>query len=236
MNDFKLPQTISQDLLLIRDLIGVPPNPWIPTVVQKDDSIDSSDSEIASEDEIEAELIPLSSEEELGGFKAVHVPLSSSFYSAYRFSSSISSGSDTDSESESSVNDDDAKSVSNHYLEEEDESAPAPTTGAHFRTKNEVDETDINIPDIVEVGTEEVLEKVGEIMSVMEKLVIVKGVPSERANRGSERALDSDTLLLFEDRKVMGYVRSVRIFFYTSLRRICRSMKHLVPLPNPCIK
>lgn len=43
-------------------------------------------------------------------------------------------------------------------------------------------------------------------MTVMEKLAIVKGVASEIADKGSERALDSDTLLVFEDRKVMGYV------------------------------
>jgi H/ACA ribonucleoprotein complex non-core subunit NAF1 len=243
MNDFKLPQTIPQDLLLIRNLIGVPSdapplNPRFPRAVRAADSdnIDSSDSEIASEDEIEAELILFNSEEELRGTKAVHVSLSSTFYSAYRFSSSLSPDSDSDSESESSVNDDDVKSVSNHCLEEEDESGPAQTTGVHFRTKNEVDETDITIPDIAEVGPEEVFEKVGEIMSVMEKLVIVKGVPSERVNQGSERALDSDTLLVFGDRKVMGYVSIVRTFCCTSLRRICRSMKHLAPLPNPCIK
>lgn len=51
------------------------------------------------------------------------------------------------------------------------------------------------------------MEKVGEIMTVMDKVVIVKGLPSEDVNRGSKRALDSDTLLVFEDRKVLGYVR-----------------------------
>jgi H/ACA ribonucleoprotein complex non-core subunit NAF1 len=118
----------------------------------------------------------------------------------------MSSDSDSDSESEASVNDDDTNSVSNHGVDEEDESGPAPTTGSYFQTKNEIDETDVTIPDIAEVGPEEVLEKVGEVMSVMENLVIVKGTASER---GFERALDSDTLLVFEDRKVMGYVSIV---------------------------
>ena len=84
MNDFKLPQNFPQDLLLICDLIGVPTDsdapplsPRIPVVVQTDDDIDSSDSEIASEDEIEAELIPVNYADNLQGHKAMHVLLSS---------------------------------------------------------------------------------------------------------------------------------------------------------------
>ena len=107
------------------------------------------------------------------------------------------------------IDDDDTKSVSNHGVDEEDELGTSPATGTYFRTKNEINETDVTIPDIAEVGPEEVLEKVGEIMGVMENLVIVKGAPSELVNQGSERALDSDTLLVFEDRKVMGYVSIV---------------------------
>jgi H/ACA ribonucleoprotein complex non-core subunit NAF1 len=55
------------------------------------------------------------------------------------------------------------------------------------------------------VGPDEVLEKVGEVMSVVGNVVIVKGRAA--TSGGSERALDSDTLLVFEDRKVLGYVR-----------------------------
>lgn len=191
MNGFKLPQDISQDLLLISDLIGVssdvpPLSPRISIEVQPDDSVDSSDTEIASEDEIQADLIPVNHEGELQGLQTIPVSDSSS-----------------ESESGSSVNDDDAKSISNHDLDEDDESGP---TGVDFQTKNEINETDVIIPDISEVGPEEILEKVGEIMSVMVNLVIVRGEPSERANKGSEQALDSDTLLVFEDRKVMGYI------------------------------
>lgn len=43
-------------------------------------------------------------------------------------------------------------------------------------------------------------------MTIMDNLAIIKGMPAELANRGSERALDSDTLLVFKDRKVLGYV------------------------------
>lgn len=82
-----------------------------------------------------------------------------------------------------------------------------PTSGSYFQTKNEITETNIVVPDIAQVGPEEVLEKVGEIISIMGNTVIVNGVPSENAHRGSDRALDSDTLLVFHDRQVLGYVR-----------------------------
>lgn len=149
--------------------------------------------------------------------------------------------SDSDLESESSVNDDDAESVSNHGisnhgLDEDEESGPAPTTGAYFQTKNEINETDIAIPDITEVGPEEVLEKVGEIMIVMDKVVIVKGETSERGDQGSDRALDSDTLLVFDDRTVIGYVSIVKSSCEIFLKHSCRSMKLLALLLSPCIR
>ncbi len=91
----------------------------------------------------------------------------------------------------------------------------APTTGASYLpTQNELTEIDITVPRIDEVGTEEKLEKVGEVMTIVNRFAIVRGLPSEHLNRASERALDSDTLLVFEDRKVMGYVR---VFFLLSL-------------------
>lgn len=221
MNGFKLPQDISQDLLLISDLIGVssdvpPLSPRISIEVQPDDSVDSSDTEIASEDEIQADLIPVNHEGELQGLQTMHVPMFPLLYSAYQLYSPVSDSS-SESESGSSVNDDDAKSISNHDLDEDDESGP---TGVDFQTKNEINETDVIIPDISEVGPEEILEKVGEIMSVMVNLVIVRGEPSERANKGSEQALDSDTLLVFEDRKVMGYVRIVQSCCGTLLKEM----------------
>ena len=90
-----------------------------------------------------------------------------------------------------------------------DDADEGPTvTAAQVRTKNEIEETTIVIPTIEEVGPHEALEKVGEVMSIVDKVVIVKGSASEMATRASERALDSDTLLVFEDRKVLGFVCS----------------------------
>ncbi|KAG6910493.1 hypothetical protein DXG01_009912 [Tephrocybe rancida] len=194
MDAFRIPQTIPQDLLLIHDIIGVAPTaPAVPNKFQNtqaaDDCIDSSDSENGSEDEIEADLTTINDED--GLTKAT--PASDS-----------SSESDSDSESEGSVSN--KKALATHDLDDDEDSGPAPTSGSYFQTKNEIVESDIVIPDITEVGPEEVLEKVGEIMTVMGNTVVVNGMPSKIDTRGSDHALDSDTLLVFQDRKVMGYI------------------------------
>lgn len=93
---------------------------------------------------------------------------------------------------------------------EDDEPDSVTATGAYFQTKNEL-EIETVVPDIQHVGPEEELEIVGNIMSVISNSVIVKGIPSGVVNRGSERALDSDTLLVFEDRSVMGYVSDLAL-------------------------
>ena len=92
---------------------------------------------------------------------------------------------------------------------DEEDAGPSTTTQSYFRTKNEVDDTPINVPDVEEVGPEEYLERVGEVMNIVDNVAIVRGVPSQVMNRGAEKALDSDTLLVFDDRKVMGYVSFV---------------------------
>lgn len=79
MDAFKIPQNIPQDLLLIHDIIGVSVPEYIlasaksqkPLDLSEDDCIDSSDSDNASEDEIEADLIPIHEEDE--GHKSAHV-------------------------------------------------------------------------------------------------------------------------------------------------------------------
>lgn len=44
-------------------------------------------------------------------------------------------------------------------------------------------------------------------MSITNNVVIVKGISSSKEDTASQRALDSESLLVFEDRKVLGYVR-----------------------------
>jgi hypothetical protein len=122
------------------------------------------------------------------------------------------SSSETDSlpdeDSASELEDPDHISRNNHLQEDDDEDpVPNASSGTYFQTKHEVAESDIVIPKVDRIDPDEVLEKVGEVMNIVDRVVIIKGNPSNMLNRGSDRALDSDTLLVFDDRTVMGYVR-----------------------------
>lgn len=120
------------------------------------------------------------------------------------------SSSDSDSDSDSDSGDDPKSTKAQDRIpdmdEDDDEESGGPTSNAVVRTKNELANDDINIPKISEVGPDEPLAKVGEVMSVVNNVVIIKGTASSNQLRANEKALDSDTLLVFDDRKVMGYV------------------------------
>ena len=90
--------------------------------------------------------------------------------------------------------------------DDDDEESGGPTSTTLVRTKNELVNDDINIPKISEVGPDEPLAKVGEVMSVVDNVVIIKGTASANQLKANDKALDSDTLLVFENRNVMGYV------------------------------
>lgn len=101
------------------------------------------------------------------------------------------------------------------FADDEEEGIGAgPSAAQPLKTTHELDDADatIAVPEVDEVPADEVLERMGQILSVLKRSVIVKGVPSTDVKRANEHALDSDTLLVFEDRKVLGYVcRSVRM-------------------------
>lgn len=98
-------------------------------------------------------------------------------------------------------------------------------------------DADITIPDLEEVAANEQLEKVGEVMSIVNNIAIVKGLSSVCVNTASERALDSDTLLVFEDRKIMGYVSAaVSHLALPLMRPHIRYMRLLVLLRSLYIK
>lgn len=121
------------------------------------------------------------------------------------------SSSDSDSDSSSDDLEDIKAALKDEDCEDED-TGPSLKTATYFRTTNEVAEAEISIPVVEEVAPDEVLERVGEIMSVAGDIAIVKGNAAGYANgKASERALDSDTLLVFEDRKVLGYVSEMFI-------------------------
>lgn len=125
--------------------------------------------------------------------------------------SSSDSDSDSDSNSESSESNKKTGEESNEFVsrdfEEDEDPLPSISTGNHFATRNEIIDAPVVIPEIDQVHAFEKLEKVGEIMNIVGRVVIVRGLPSLYLNHASERALDSDTLLVFDDRKVLGYVR-----------------------------
>lgn len=119
---------------------------------------------------------------------------------------SDSDSSDSDSESVRDVSLPSASKPAFDEDEDEEPSGPPITSAAQVRTKNEVPDLSVVVPDITEVGPEELLEKVGEVMSVLDNMVIVKGLASKIADQAAESVLDSDSLLVFDDRKVLGYV------------------------------
>ncbi|KAH9166897.1 NAF1-domain-containing protein [Lactarius sanguifluus] len=178
---FKIPSRIPQDLLLIQDLIGPVVPPW--TV---DDSVDSSGESADSADEVEANLISV-------GIKSEREDVSDSF------SDSSASDSDPSSESDSdNVRENDA-SKKTPVKRRDDEEGGAVAAAVALRTKNELPEPDIMIPPIAQVEPDEQLEKVGEIMNIVNNnVVVVKGEASMRSTQ--------ETLLVYEDRKVLGYV------------------------------
>jgi len=89
----------------------------------------------------------------------------------------------------------------------DDEDDEGGGSGGRPVTVHEALNENITIPDIVEVDPKETLERVGEILSVLQdRIVIVKGLAHQIAGRAADRVLDTETLLVFEDRKVLGYV------------------------------
>lgn len=85
--------------------------------------------------------------------------------------------------------------------ESDDESGPTPAGPSFFATKHEILVPDVLMPSISEVGPEEALEQVGEVMSVIDSVVVVKGRPGT-----GNQVLDSESILVFDDRQVLGQV------------------------------
>ncbi|KAF7302763.1 ACT-7 domain-containing protein [Mycena chlorophos] len=179
--DFLVPTSVPQDLLLIHDILGpLETKESTPTLKREEEEEDiASSGDEASEAEIHAELVKLEEDSE----------------------SELSSDSESDSEDEAEPKEkQQTKEDVEDDVDEVESGAAAPPALSYFQTKNELLETDITVPDIEQVGPEEALEHVGEVFSVVDKSVIVKGASS------SPHTLDSDTLLVFEDRKVLGYI------------------------------
>lgn len=214
---FKIPSTVPQDILLIQDLIGslIPPTqPLTLPAADPDDSVDSSGESTDSAEEVEANLF-------VGGKPKRSVSLYASCpvtklyvsedVSDSASSSSSSSSSDSESEDEGEVS---KKNFKSKIVDDEDEDEEeGGAVAATVRTKNESSEQDVMIPPILQVDPDEQLERAGEIMNIVNNVVIVKGGGSG-THRASEHALDAETLLVYDDRKVLGYVSTMKLFFF----------------------
>jgi H/ACA ribonucleoprotein complex non-core subunit NAF1 len=207
---FKIPSAIPQDLLLIQDLIG----PLIPPLklpaVDPDDSVDSSGESTDSAEEVEANLLFVGGKSTRSVSFHVSDPITKRYASEDISDSTSESSSSSSSDSESER----GGEVSKKFLkskvvdDEDEEEEEGGAVAATVRTKNEFSEPDIMIPPVLQVGPDEQLERVGEIMNIVNNVVIVKGGESG-THRASENALDAETLLVYDDRKVLGYVSTI---------------------------
>ncbi|KAI8990702.1 Gar1/Naf1 RNA binding region-domain-containing protein [Trametes punicea] len=208
---FAVPSAIAQDIQLIQEIVGdLPPPPprkaSQQNVYSDRDHDHGTDSDTDSEREVEADILGGLQDEDDEMAREMNAPPSHTSESSSDSDSDSSSSSDADSEEEPTSRRTTQKPAHADVEDDDDEADAGGPAEALVRTKNEVVDVDIMIPDVSEVGPHEELEKVGEVMSIVDKVVIIKGIPSGIANRGSEKALDSDTLLVFEDRKVLGYI------------------------------
>ncbi|KAG7452271.1 NAF1-domain-containing protein [Guyanagaster necrorhizus] len=206
MDIFKTPGFTSQDLLLIQSLLGAPSgsssNPPLPVqsapIKDSDEDISSSSSEHASEDEIEDVLIIKEEDEEMS------TKNSSENDALVKQDKAASPIDAKDSESDDSSSSEEGEEQVQLWNENDDDEEPGLSTKSqsYFTSQHEVVDTDISVPEIAEVGAEEAIEILGEIVNIMDQAVIIEGLPSSYTNH----VLDSETLLVFDDRKVLGYI------------------------------
>lgn len=212
MDTFKTPSFVSQDLLLIQSLLGtvsspskVSPPPAQAAPLDSDEDIASSSSEYASEDEIEDVLIVKEEDEEM---KMENGSKTDALVKLEQAPSPIEpkdSESDADSESDDSSSSEEGEPQVRPRKEcDDDEGEPGLSTESksYFASQHEVVDSNIPVPEIEEIGAEEGIEILGEIVNIMDQAVIIRGLPSSHTNH----VLDSETLLVFDDRKVLGYI------------------------------
>ncbi|KZT30776.1 NAF1-domain-containing protein [Neolentinus lepideus HHB14362 ss-1] len=121
-------------------------------------------------------------------------------------SDSESDADDSDTDTEPGDDNGASKTQEQEPAGEDDEFGDSGPANSVVKTEHEVTDYNITIPDISEVGPEEELEHVGRIMNVGDNVVIVQGTAAQDSLKAQQRALDSETLLVFEDRKVLGYI------------------------------
>lgn len=84
---------------------------------------------------------------------------------------------------------------------EDDGDAPSGSLAQYSGTKNEILLPEVRVPELTKVPVDDVLELIGEVMTIIDSVVVIKGHTS-----GVHRVLDTDSLLAFDDRQVIGVV------------------------------
>ncbi|KIO27942.1 hypothetical protein M407DRAFT_7047 [Tulasnella calospora MUT 4182] len=125
---------------------------------------------------------------------------------------SDSSSSDWDSSASSESEEDEAEDRPNKQTRppprpklgdsDDDDEVGGRTHSAPLKTANEVVDPNVAPPSIEKVGDDERLEIIGEVMSIIGSVVVVKGLPGSAA----EKVLDTGSLLVWDDRHVLGEV------------------------------
>ncbi|KAH7100679.1 Gar1/Naf1 RNA binding region-domain-containing protein [Auriculariales sp. MPI-PUGE-AT-0066] len=85
----------------------------------------------------------------------------------------------------------------------DDEDEPANSTAA-AATAHEIVKPPVSMLEITEVDPSEAIVHIGEVMSIIDSVVVVKGLPQVTVPMLHERVLDTESLLVFEDRTVLG--------------------------------
>ncbi|EPQ60456.1 NAF1-domain-containing protein [Gloeophyllum trabeum ATCC 11539] len=209
LNQFKLPSTVPQDLILIQDIIGeLPAQPRTnghgkDVKEEGDGSIASTNDDSDSEEE---EVVNLVLEDDDVEDKASDASGPSRSMSESRSSpDSDSDESDTDTEppEDEKISN---KNRERDVGEEDDDFRDSGGVNAVVKTEHELTDYNVTIPDISEVNADEKLDAAGQIINISDNIVIVQGAAADGVARAHERVLDSDTLLVFEDRRVLGYI------------------------------
>jgi H/ACA ribonucleoprotein complex non-core subunit NAF1 len=73
-----------------------------------------------------------------------------------------------------------------------------------FATVHEIIAPQVTMPSITEIPDDEPIELIGEVTSIVDSVVVVKSL-----SNGMQRVLDTDSMLVLENRKVLGLVSAV---------------------------
>lgn len=94
---------------------------------------------------------------------------------------------------------------------EDSDSATGPKGGV-LATAHEIVAPTVTLPSITEIGPDEPMELIGEVLNVVDSVVVVKSY-----DHGMQKVLDTESLLVFEDRKVLGLVNTFNADFEVAI-------------------